>query len=401
MDDNAEGVAGTRATMEPAVFGILEGGTMGRSAGGGGFGGGFGGGGFSGGFSGGGRSSGGFSGSGGGFGGFGGGGRSAGPSHGGGFGGPSYGGGFLNGFILGNLLSGSRGGSGGGSGSGGGNNGGNGNNNGYDNSGGKGCLSTIMVVIACVMLCAILVAVIDGGACTSASTNTESTVERTALPQGSAQETPYFTDEGSWISNAKALESGMRQFYMDTGVQPYLYILPNASVRSQAELTRMSEEFYDENMPDEAHFVVFFCDNDAGSFNVGYTVGAQAKGVLDSEALSIFQDYLDANYYDFSLSEEQIFANTFEETGQRIMSTDAARNAPTYITVAVTGGVVIVVIVIALVLRRKRLHEQRERERTQEILSKPLEEFGDPKLADLEKKYADNSSEKTDANAAS
>lgn len=371
---------------------------MGRSAGGGGFSGG----GFSGGFSGGGRSSGGFSG-----GSFGGG-RSGGSPFGGsggmgpGFGGPYSGGsgsGFLGGLLLGNLLSGGRGGGYGGGYSGGPNGGPqmpngqdpngqgpNGQNpNGQGNRGCAGCLVVIVVFIAAMILV---------GALSSLTTcsmgdypTTQSTVERTALPAGSVIETDYFTDEGDWIANAGALESGMRQFYMDTGVQPYLYILPNGSSNSPSALSSLSSELYSELFEDEAHFLVVFCDDDSGSYNVGYTVGSQAKSVMDSEALTIFQDYLDRNYFDYSLSEEQVFANTYTQTADRIMSTDAERNAPVYITVIVVVGAVIIAVIVFIILRKRRIAREQELKRQQEILSTPLEKFGDTELDDLAKKY--------------
>ncbi len=363
---------------------------MGRSAGGGG---GFGGGGFSGGGFGGGFSSGGI---GGGFSG-GGGGRSHGSGP--GFGGPSYhggyhgggGGNFFGGLLLGSLLSG-RGGSGGG-----GVPGGSGGPNGPGNGGGgqqprsNGCLATIVVVFCAMLLCGILVAVLDGGACASGSVaSTASTVERTPLPAGSVEETPYFTDDaGDWIANPSQLEQGMRQFYMDTGVQPYLYIEPNGSVTSSSQLSQLAQQFYEENIQDQAHFVVFFCDDGRGGFNVGYWIGAQARGVMDSEAIRIFQDLLNANYNNLNLSETEIFANTFQQTGDRIMTTDAKRNAPVYITFAVVAGVVIVVVIVALVLRRRRIARAEELRRQEEILSKPLEKFGDDELKDLEEKYTE------------
>lgn len=357
---------------------------MGRSAGGGG---GFGGGGFSGGGFGGGFSSGGI---GGGFSG-GGGGRSHGG--GGGFGGAPYqggyhgggGGNFFGGLLLGSLLSG-RGSSGGGGGM---PNGPSGNGGGGQQPRSNGCLTTIIVVFCAMLLCGILVALLDGGSCASGSvTSTASTVERTPLPAGSVEETPYFTDDaGDWIANPSQLEQGMRQFYMDTGVQPYLYIEPNGSITSASQLSQLAQQFYEENIQDQAHFVVFFCDDGRGGFNVGYWIGAQARGVMDSEALRIFQDLLNANYNNLNLSETEIFADTFRQTADRIMTTDAKRNAPVYITFAVVGGVVIVVVIAALVLRRRRIARAEELRRQEEILSKPLEKFGDEELRDLEDKY--------------
>ena len=78
----------------------------------------------------------------------------------------------------------------------------------------------------------------------------------------------YFTDEdGDWIHDPAKLERGLRHFYEETGVQPYVYILPNGSVRSYQELQSIAQEKYDELFTDQAHFVLVFCDDGNGRFN--------------------------------------------------------------------------------------------------------------------------------------
>lgn len=362
---------------------------MGRSGGGGGFGGG----GFSGGFAGGGRSSGGFSG-----GGFGhGGGRSGGPGGlGGGFGGPVMGGGFgggngfLGGLLLGSLMGGSRGGGGGplpptgpqgpqgpqGPSPGG-----------SKGPGGSGCLALVVVIVVFALVIVLGSALLFSPSAPAGATT--STIERTALPKGAVVETPYFTDEdGDWIGDPRVLEEGMRQFYLDTGVQPYLYILPNGETTSVPELTRFADEHYGQLFTDEAHFLVVFCDDDRGGYNVGYTVGSQAKTVMDSQALQIFNDYLDRFYADYGISESQMFANTYRETAHAIMTTEAKRMAPVYVTIAVVGGIMVVTVIVAVALRRRAAAQERERQRQQEILSTPLEKFGDDEVEELSRKYA-------------
>ncbi len=365
---------------------------MGRSGGGGGFGGG----GFGGGFSGGGGIGGGFSGGSGGsrgFGGFGGG-RSSGPYSGGGYSGGG-GSGFLGGFLLGNLLGGSGGGGGGGyyppqkdpytpdpnrpDQQGGGSS----SNNGCS----PGCL-TAFIVIFCAMLFVGLLSMFMYGGFSDTSTKTSSTVERTALPLGVVEDTGYFQDDsGDWIENPKKLDQAMKQFCLDTGVIPYLIILPNGQVTSQAELTQQATSYYESNFDDGSHFVLVFCDNGNGRFTAGYYVGPQAKSVMDSEALGIFAEYLSINYDDWDLTETEIFANTYTETAERIMTTDADRMAPAYITGAVVVGVIVVVIVVAIVLKRRREFKEREQKRQQEILNTPLEKFGDDSVQDLAKEY--------------
>lgn len=376
---------------------------MGRSgggggfSGGGGFGGGFGssGGGFGGGFSGGSGSGGRSTGHGGsGFGG----GYHGGGYYGGGFGGSSFWGGFLGG-----LMGSSRGGGGGGSmppqmpqqpsgpqqpGSGGGPGGPGGPNapqpgSPQGKSSSSGC-GTVFVIVAAVLLVLLLVVALGGGSCSGANVPA-STVERTALPAGSVNETGYFTDEdGDWIHDPAKLERGLRHFYEETGVQPYVYILPNGSVRSYQELQSIAQKKYDELFTDQAHFVLVFCDDGNGRFNAAYWAGAMTGSVLDDEAINIFKAYLSQSYDDMSLSEEEIFSDAFADTADRIMTVTPS---PLPI-IAVCVAVIIVTVVVFLIVRNRRLAKQRETERMQEILNTPLESLADAELADLEKKYA-------------
>lgn len=378
---------------------------MGRSSGGG-FGGGSFGGGFSGGFSGGSRSSGGFSGRGGGrsFGG----GRSSMPggSYGGGY---PYGGGsgsgFLGGLLLGQLLGGGRS-SGGGGGYGGmpptGGPGGGGPQNPQngtppsqqpsgDKMPGSGCGTTAVVMMIVAFALFVFIMLFGFGSCSTDSSVAASTVERQPLPAGTVEQTAYFTDnDGDWISQPQKLEAGMRAFYQETGVQPYLYILPNGSATSTSALQQQSQQLYQQLFTDEGHFLLLFCDDGQGSYHCGYTVGAQAKSVMDDEALSIFASYLDRYYYDYNLTEEEIFANTYASTADRIMTVtpSALAEATPMIVIA---GVIAVVLIVALVLMKRRQAKEREQIRQQQILATPLEKFGDSDLDDLAKKYQESS----------
>ena len=53
---------------------------------------------------------------------------------------------------------------------------------------------------------------------------TRSTVKREPLDKAYVNETGYYTDELGWIRSSSTLEKGMKDFYQETGVQPYLYI---------------------------------------------------------------------------------------------------------------------------------------------------------------------------------
>ncbi len=264
-------------------------------------------------------------------------------------------------------------------------------------SGGCGC-GTIFIVV-CAVLLALVLATSFGCTPSSCSLSTgayssaSSTHERTALPQGTAEVTGLFTDQdGDWIHNTSQLEEGMEEFWRLTGVRPYLVVLPNGYTTSTDQLTKLAEQVYDEAFSDEGHFVLVFCDNGSGGYNCGYSVGSAARSVMDDEACRILAKELDRAYGDRSLSEEQIFSQAFERTASQIMA-DPAEGRRSGLMLAGGLGVCIVVAGGYMLWRRRRARQEERDRHLDEMLNKPLETFGDQDLADLEKKYADKTSD--------
>ncbi len=216
---------------------------------------------------------------------------------------------------------------------------------------------------------------------------TRSTVERKKLPASLSHETSYYTDEVGWFTNIGALESGLKSFYKETGVQPHVYVTDGRYGTSIDELTTLAETTYDKLCSDEAHFVLVFYDDGYGSYRCGYTVGSQAKTIVDSEALSILRDYLD-RYYSSDVSDEELFSKAFKETGHRIMTITKSPFVVVGTTVAIMGGVVAVTIIGFKWWKKAKAAKLKEAELTAEILNTPLEKMGDEKLEDLEEKYS-------------
>ena len=344
-----------------------SGGSGGGHSGGGFSGGGRGGGGFSGGsFGGGGRS-------------FGGGGRSSGGSFGGGYR-PGYGGG---GFYPGGMRPPSGGGGGGGCGG---------------CCLGQGCLSVIIIVVVLFFIFAVvggMVSTSGSSAVSSGSSSSssigKSTVEREALPMSASRETGYYTDEEDWFSRPSTLEKGLKYFYQKTGVQPYVYVVGSSHGTTISALQAFADEQYDRLFSDEAHYLLVFYDNGAGGYSWAYSVGTQAKTIMDNEANEILADYIDRYYSDGTITDEEFFSLSFEKTADRIMT--VTKPASAYI-MPVVG--VIAVLVIAFIWWRALVKaRQKKAEQTAQILNTPLDEMGDPDLEDLEKKY----SEPTKSNA--
>lgn len=254
---------------------------------------------------------------------------------------------------------------------------------------GAGCGSILAIIVILAFISALFTTI---GSCSSTSLSTDiaaSTVAREPLPAGAAEtsSTHFIDEDGSWIRDTATFERGMDTFYEETGVEPFVYILPNGSSTSTYELGQIAQQAYDQLFSDEAHFLLVFCDDGAGSFNCGYAVGSQAKTVMDDEAIGILADYLDRYYQDMSLSEEEIFSEAFADTGTRIMS----KTTSPVVYVAICTAVVIVAVLIFTGVKKYRESKEREAKKMEEVLNTPLETFGDAHLDDLEKKYTDSS----------
>lgn len=232
------------------------------------------------------------------------------------------------------------------------------------------------------------------GSSYSSAASSSSTV-RTKLDSGDVSKTGWYTDEdGDWIHSASRLTSGLEYFYNKTGVQPYVYILKNGSVTSTDELNQRSQELYDQLFSDEGHFLLVFCDDGEGSFNCGYTAGAKATTVLDSEALGILQQEL-SDAYNTADTDEEVFSDAFRNTADAIMlgAEKQASDERAGKIGAVVGGVVIVGGAVYLIVRSRKKKDAERQKRAEDILNTPLEKFGtddatsDKNVEDLASKY--------------
>ena len=261
-----------------------------------------------------------------------------------------------------------------------------------------GCAGGLIGLVLAALLIALLTTAIpscggNGGAYgrspASQSQTVSSSTVREKLPADAVSKTDWYTDaDGDWIHNASALTRGLEKFYERTGVQPYVYILPNGQTTSGSELTQTAEELYPELFSDEGHLLLVFCDDGHGAFNCGYCVGTDASSVVDSEALTILADELNGAY-NYAESDEGVFSDAFSKTAERIMA--AAEEAERgHVTMLVVGGVVLVVAIgagVVYVVRKRKAKQEAERKQMEDILNTPLEKFGDQSVEDLADKY--------------
>ncbi len=270
---------------------------------------------------------------------------------------------------------------------------------GYMGRGGCGCFSSaisavmVVVVLVAVVAFSAIASIFGGNSSGSSSSITKSTVERTPLDSSYVVETDYYTDELDWIRSASTLETGMKHFYKETGVQPYLYITDTVNGTNdptEDDLEAYGDELYSQLFEDEAHILLIFYEYD-GIYSTWYVCGAQAKTVIDSEAADILLDYIDSYYYS-NMTDEEMFSQAFYDAADRIMTVTRSQ-WPIVIAVLL---VLVIIVVLFMWWRARQKQKNIEAEQTKQILNTPLETFGTESddADELAKKYSNSNNGK-------
>lgn len=257
------------------------------------------------------------------------------------------------------------------------------------NGGGCGCITLLIVLIVIAVVFIVVFSIMGSMNSSNSGGNiTVSSVERVALPPGSVNETKYYTDELGWINNETKLINGLKHFYKETGVQPYLYLtdtINGSHFPTDLELESFAANLYDELFTDEAHLLLVFFEYE-GRYMDWYIAGTQAKSVIDREAGDILLDYIDRNYYDDGLTDEEFFSKSFSDAAKRIMT---VTKSP-WITVFIVLGFTVLVMVLFTWWKKSKEQKNLEAKRREELFKTPLDKFGDTKAEDLLNKYQDD-----------
>ena len=186
-------------------------------------------------------------------------------------------------------------------------------------------------------------------------------------------------------------ESRLKDFYEETGVQPYIMLLDYIpGVDSDSQKEEYARQLYEENIDNESTFlyVYFAKENESESDDPGYMCyvnGIQVSSVMDAEALDIFWAYLDKYWYT-DMSTDDMFVKIFNSTADTIMTkSTTSKDVAKYVLIVVAAGVVVFGVVKVVKLKHKRAKE--EAEETERILNTPMESLVDEELKKTAAKY--------------
>lgn len=212
----------------------------------------------------------------------------------------------------------------------------------------------------------------------------KSTIMRERIDTKNAYMNDCIIDELGWFNNTSRTASRLKEFWKETGVQPYIILRAyDSTLTTDAQKEQWAVEYYDENFDAENIFLfVYFAEKDTDN-DVGYMAyanGYQTSSVMDSEAIEIFWSYIDRYWYTDAETDD-VFINAFNNTADVIMH--VSTTGMDIIKWAIILGIVIVVgLVIVSVIKQKNKRAKEKAEEEQKILNTPIDTMVSDNLED-------------------
>jgi len=203
-----------------------------------------------------------------------------------------------------------------------------------------------------VMLVALL-AVSCGSNLKGSSDVKDSATRRTRLASGLVTETGFYTDNTDRLGrNNATLQKGMKYFYNQTGIQPYLYLTSSLGTPGAPDSFAMenyAEMLYTTLFRDEAHLLLLIYENEQtyAGYQASCRVGSAAEKLMDQEAVDILLEYLESAYFNEEYSSsrrDQMYSDVFRNTARNIM--DVKDRSPWIIALSLMLAVFVLLIVL-------------------------------------------------------
>ena len=148
------------------------------------------------------------------------------------------------------------------------------------------------------------------------------TRNRERLNSGMSFDSNCIIDELGWFDSVSKTGTRLKTFYDKTGVQPYIVLLQyHPELTTDLQKEEYAQDYYEDHIDNESTFLyIYFAEEDQDN-DVGYMCyvnGIQVDSVMDAEAVDIFWEYLDRNWYS-GMSTDELFERAFTRTAEAIM----------------------------------------------------------------------------------
>lgn len=261
----------------------------------------------------------------------------------------------------------------------------------YRRSSGMGCSSCLTTFLAIIIVFAILSSLAsfsNNNPSFSEYGNQEySNIERDKFT-GEVHLNGYYSDPDGLLydDEIKPIENGLKHFYQKTGACAYVYIVEELppGVDGIEEAAVIYEDLFD----DEGHLLLLYDYMNATMYDA---CGYEIQTTIDSEAIDIIYDFVEAKWSRDSENLGAIFGEGLYDAADRIMFKERSFGEK-YKGIIITVIICIVLIIVVNVLykwwKAKKAQENKEQADLERTLNTPLETFGSD-INDLAKKYDD------------
>lgn len=248
-----------------------------------------------------------------------------------------------------------------------------------------GCLVAVIVMLAILFAANKIVTGAAGAlhaGISSASGSQTSTITRNKIDTDNAYINDCIIDELGWFDNITKTESRLKEFWEETGVQPYIILKDyDPAMTTDAQKEQWAFDYYDANFTTENIFLyVYFAEEDTDN-DVGYMYyvnGKQTSTVMDPEAIEIFWNNIDEYWYT-DLSTDDLFVSAFTETASTIMHMPTTSKDILKWALIVAAVIVVGVILIVVINKRHKRAKEVSAEK-QRILNTPVSELTNDEL---------------------
>lgn len=204
-----------------------------------------------------------------------------------------------------------------------------------------------------------------------------STIVRHKLEDVPAYNNNCIIDETGEFKNVSYVATKLKDFYDLTGVQPYIiWKAYDESLQTEYDKEEWALTYYDENIDAENTFLyVYFEDyHDQGNGYMYYVNGTKSVAVMDSEAVEIFWNYIDAYWWD-DISTDSLFIKVFTTVGEVIMR-EPTNGWDFAVKAIIVVAVIVVIAGIILIIKVRANAKHQEALDTERILKTPVEKIG-------------------------